>query len=88
MIRAFRINQILLQRHVDSLQAQSNRIQKWVIALAVAALVGTVVQTAATVIQTSIAIDEQKAKTPAVILPIESRAPAKIEPPSTPQPKG
>lgn len=44
MIRGITINHILLQRHIDSLNKQNAKTQKWVIALAVAALISSVVQ--------------------------------------------
>jgi hypothetical protein len=60
IIRSLTINHILLHRHIETLQSQVNelhnhittlntgntKIQKWVIALAVAALVSAVIQTA------------------------------------------
>lgn len=52
IIRGITINNILLQRHINSLQshitsldAKNSKLQWWVMALAIAALVGTVVQT-------------------------------------------
>lgn len=63
IIRGLTINNILLQRHVESLQghiteldAKNSRLQWWVVALAVAALIGTVSQTIGTGIQTYIAV--------------------------------
>jgi hypothetical protein len=44
IIRGITINHILLQRHIDSLNKQNSTIQKWVIALAVAALISSVAQ--------------------------------------------
>lgn len=44
IIRGITINHILLQRHIDSLNKQNSKTQKWVIALAVAALISSVVQ--------------------------------------------
>lgn len=44
VIRGITINHILLQRHIDSLNKQNAKTQKWVITLAVAALVSSVVQ--------------------------------------------
>lgn len=53
VIRALTINHILLQRHINSLQshitaldAKNSKLQWWVMALAVAALVSAIVQTA------------------------------------------
>ena len=53
MIRGFTINNILLQRHIDSLQAhisnldaKNSKLQIWVMWLAIASLVATTVQTA------------------------------------------
>lgn len=65
IIRGLTINNILLQRHVEALQghiteldAKNSRLQKWVVALAVAALIGTVAQTIGTGIQTYIAVKQ------------------------------
>lgn len=44
-IRALTINHIQMQRHIDNLDRKSSRLQKWVIALAVASLIGTAAQT-------------------------------------------
>lgn len=33
-----------MKRHIDGLNTQSNKTQRWVMALAVAALIGTIVQ--------------------------------------------
>ena len=44
IIRGITINHILLQRHIDGLNKQNTKIQRWVIALAVAALISSVVQ--------------------------------------------
>ena len=44
IIRGITINQILLQRHIDSLEKRSAKIQCWVIALAVASLISSVLQ--------------------------------------------
>ena len=63
IIRGITINHILLHRHIETLQGQVNelhnhittlntgntKIQKWVIALAVAALVSAIIQTAVTI---------------------------------------
>ena len=38
------INHILLQRHIDSLDKQNARTQRWVIVLAIAALLSSIVQ--------------------------------------------
>jgi hypothetical protein len=45
VIRGLTINHILLQRHIDSLNEQNAKTERWVIALAVAALIAAVVQT-------------------------------------------
>lgn len=62
IIRGLTINNIILQRHVETLQshiteldAKNSKLQRWVIVLAVAALIGTVAQTIGTGIQTYIA---------------------------------
>lgn len=44
IIRGITINHILLQRHIDSLEKRSAKIQCWVIALAVASLISSVLQ--------------------------------------------
>lgn len=44
IIRALTINHIQMKRHIDGLNTQSNKTQRWVMALAVAALIGTIVQ--------------------------------------------
>src|SRR3989344_5977469 len=44
-----------LQRHITDLDAKNTKIQKWVIVLAVAALISTLFQTICTSIQTYIA---------------------------------
>lgn len=45
IIRALTINHIQMQQHIDSLDRKSSRLQKWVIILAIASLIGTAVQT-------------------------------------------
>jgi hypothetical protein len=45
VIRGLTINHILLQRHIDALNEQNAKTERWVIALAVAALIAAVVQT-------------------------------------------
>ena len=57
LIRGITINHVLLQRHIDTLQKhitgldrKNARLQRWVIALAVAALISTVVQSAIAVL--------------------------------------
>ncbi len=47
----------LLQTHITDLDAKNTRLTKWVIALAVAALISTLFQTIGTGIQTKIAIE-------------------------------
>lgn len=49
IIRGITINHILLQRHIDSLNERNEKLTWWVITLAVAALVSTIVQTVVTV---------------------------------------
>lgn len=44
IIRGLTINQLLLQRHIDSLNKQNSKIQKWVIALAAASLISSIIQ--------------------------------------------
>jgi len=44
IIRGITINHILLQRHIDGLNKQNAKTEKWVIALAVAALISSIVQ--------------------------------------------
>ena len=44
IIRGITINHILLQRHIDGLNKQNSKIQRWVIALAVAALISSLAQ--------------------------------------------
>ena len=44
IIRALTINHIQMKRHIDSLNRQSNKTQKWVMALAIASLIGTLAQ--------------------------------------------
>ena len=44
IIRGITINHILLQRHIDNLNKQNTKTQNWVIALAVTALISSVVQ--------------------------------------------
>ena len=44
VIRAITLNHILLQRHINDLDRQNTKTQRWVIALAVASLIGTAVQ--------------------------------------------
>ena len=44
IIRGLTINSILMQRHIDALNKQNAKTEKWVIALAVAALISSVVQ--------------------------------------------
>ena len=44
IIRGLTINHILLQRHIEGLNKQNTKTQRWVIALAVAALLSSVVQ--------------------------------------------
>lgn len=65
IIRGLTINNILLQRHINSLQehitaldSKNSKLQWWVVALAVAALIGTVAQTIGTGIQTYIAVQQ------------------------------
>ena len=45
VIRGLTINHIQMQRHIDKLDKRSSTLQKWVIALAIASLIGTAVQT-------------------------------------------
>ena len=49
-----------LQRHITDLNAKNTKIQKWVIVLAVAALISTLFQTICTSIQTYIAVDTRQ----------------------------
>jgi len=84
IIRGLTINHILLQRHIDSLNRQNAKIQWWVIALAVAALIAAVVQTtvairaelrAAPTTQSSLPSQQQSAPplaTPSQVLPPSS----------------
>lgn len=44
IIRALTINHIQMKRHIDHLNAQSNKTQKWVMVLAIASLIGTLAQ--------------------------------------------
>jgi len=44
VIRGITLNHILLQRHINDLDRQNTKTQRWVIALAVASLIGTAVQ--------------------------------------------
>ena len=44
IIRGLTVNHLLLQHHIDSLNQQNSRTQRWVIALAVAALLSSIVQ--------------------------------------------
>ena len=44
IIRGLTINHILLQRHIEGLNKQNSKTQRWVMALAVAALISSVVQ--------------------------------------------
>ena len=44
IIRGLTINHLLLQHHIDGLNRQNSKTQKWVIALAIAALLSSVVQ--------------------------------------------
>lgn len=44
IIRALTINHIQMKRHIDNLNAQSNKTQRWVMALAIASLIGTLAQ--------------------------------------------
>lgn len=44
IIRGITINHILLQRHIDRLNKQNTKTERWVIALAIAALISSVVQ--------------------------------------------
>lgn len=44
IIRGITINHLLLQKYIDSLERKSATMQKWVIALAVASLLGTGIQ--------------------------------------------
>ena len=44
IIRGITINHILLQRHIDRLNKQNAKTERWVIALAIAALISSVVQ--------------------------------------------
>ena len=71
IIRGLTINNILLQRHIDSLQqhitaldAKNSKLQWWVVVLAVAALIGTVGQTIGTGIQTYIAVMQYNPTSP------------------------
>lgn len=50
IIRGITINHILLQRHIDILNKQNSKIQKWVIALAVAALIAGAAQAIAAIL--------------------------------------
>jgi hypothetical protein len=50
IIRGITINQILMQRHIDSLNKQNEKTQKLVIALTIAALISGFAQTIATVL--------------------------------------
>lgn len=44
IIRGITINHMLLQNHIDRLNKQNNRTERWVIALAIAALISSVFQ--------------------------------------------
>ena len=44
IIRGITINHILLQRHIDNLNKQNSKTQRWVMVLAVAALISSIVQ--------------------------------------------
>ena len=50
IIRGLTINHILLQKHITKLDAKNSKLQCWVMLLAVAALVSTIVQTIATLL--------------------------------------
>jgi hypothetical protein len=106
IIRSLTINHILLHRHIETLQDQVNKlhdhittlntgntkIQKWVIALAVAALISTVIQTAVAIrselrstplTQADPAPQkkpEPKAVAPSQVLPLSSDQPTKKTP--------
>ena len=44
LIRGITINHILLQHHIDALNRQNAKTQKWVIVLAIAALLSSIIQ--------------------------------------------
>ncbi|TLX20682.1 hypothetical protein [Thermomonas fusca] len=44
IIRGLTVNHLLLQHHIDSLNRQNSKTQRWVIVLAVAALLSSIVQ--------------------------------------------
>ena len=44
IVRGITLNHMLLQRHIDRLDRQNTKTQRWVMALAFASLVGTVAQ--------------------------------------------
>ena len=50
IIRGLTINHLLMQRHINSLNKQNSKIQKWVIALAIAALIAGAAQAIAAIL--------------------------------------
>ena len=101
IIRSITINHILLNRHIKTLQGQvdelhnhittlntgNTKIQKWVIALAVAALVGAVIQTIVTIrAELRAAPLTQADAAPQKTSEPKSADPSQVLPPSSDQP--
>lgn len=95
IIRGITINHILLQRHIDSLNERNEKLTWWVITLAVAALVSTIVQTVVTVmayvntptVETKSQPSSDQPQKQAIQAPASTAVQTPSSPPTVPAPK-
>ena len=86
IIRGITINHILLQRHIDGLNKQNSKIQRWVIALAVAALIAAAAQTTVAILPYAGIFPAPPTASTQQTPEIQSVIPLKVLPPSSGQP--